>query len=264
MGAHPPPGRGDWHTKAWASLSSLFSLLFSLFSYSPKILQPQTAGSFHPNKTQRWNRYGKKVIYEGENWLVELSPDESLRKTWGQLDSTAFVEIFGAARATKHYRFWQEYNGALQWTNFKILAEGLGFIQVRGGDGGIDFDDVDLIGAIINGTTYGHPVSVHENSRHVAGIELSVISYPNPFASVAKIEVSAQGIAQQQSLQIIVYNLNGQEVRSIHFGIVNAGQIFRTIWNGHNDFKQRLPNGIYFIQVRLGSLVQTRRIVFLH
>lgn len=200
---------------------------------------------------------------DGETWLVEISPDDSSRKEWARLDSTAQVTIFGRKRASKHYRFWREHNGELQSTNFRILVDSLGLVQIRGGDGGVDFDDVDLVGAVINGVSYGDPVSVNENTGVVLTNELVVLHYPNPFSAVTHIEVNAKSPLNAQLLHVTVYNLNGQTVRSIYHGPFNTSQPFRTTWNGHDDFGRRLPSGIYFTQARLGRQVQTKQLIFI-
>ncbi len=199
---------------------------------------------------------------DGETWLVEISPDDSSRKEWAQLDSTAQVTIFGRERTSKHYRFWREHNGELQSTNFRVLVDSLGLVQVRGGDGGVSLHDVDLVGAVINGVTYGDPVSVNENTGPVPADELVVLHYPNPFSAVTQIEVNAKSPLNAQLLHVTVYNLNGQKVRSVYRGLFNTSRPFRATWNGNNDFGRRLPSGVYFIQVRLGRQVQTKRTIF--
>jgi hypothetical protein len=199
---------------------------------------------------------------EGEKWLIQISPDDSTNKTWGKLDSTSQTEIFGKKRLSKHYRFWNEINGKLQWTKFITLAEDLGLIRMRGGDGGVDFQDVDLVGAIIHGKEYGDPVSVKEKVKNATVPEVFLINYPNPFTATTTIEINLHGLAPKEIVQIAVYNLIGQRIRTIYNNISPSNQRFRINWDGRDEFTQSLPNGIYFLQIRAGNLAQTKRTSF--
>ncbi len=200
---------------------------------------------------------------EGEKWLIQISPDDSTNKTWGKLDSTSQTEIFGKKRFSKHCRFWNEISGRLQWTKFITLAEGIGVIRIRGGDGGVDFQDVDLVGSIIDGKEYGDPVSVKNNVKNAVVPEIFLINYPNPFTTTTIIEISLHGLAPKEIVQLAAYNLIGQRMRTIYHDILPLNQRFRISWDGRDDFTQSLPSGIYFLQLRAGNLVQTKRTLIL-
>ena len=199
----------------------------------------------------------------GEKWLAQTSPDDSTNKTWGKLDSTSQIEIFGNKRFSKHYRFWNELNGRLQWTKFITLVDGLGLIRIRGGDGGVSFHDVDLVGAIIGNKQYGVLVSVRENATNAVVPEFFFISYPNPFTTTTIIEINPYDLTSKRIAQLAVYNLIGQHIRTIYHDILQPNRRLRIAWDGRDDFNQRLPGGIYFLQLRTDNLVQIQRTVIL-
>ncbi len=199
----------------------------------------------------------------GEKWLVQISSDDTTNKIWGKLDSTSQTEIFGKKRFRKHYRFWNEINGRLQWTKFITLAEGLGLIRIRGGDGGVDFQDVDLVGAIIDGKKYGEPVSVREKTPNAVVPKIFLINYPNPFTTTTMIEINLNGLISKEIVQLVAYNLTGQRVRTVYHDILPPTQRFRINWDGRDNFARNLPSGTYFIQLRAGNFIQTQRIIIL-
>lgn len=198
---------------------------------------------------------------DGEKWLAQTSPDDSTNKTWGTLESTSQTEIFGNKRSSKHYRFWNEINGKLQWTKFITLVDGLGLIRIRGGNGGVSFQDVDLVGAIIDNKQHGVLVPVRENITSVTAPEIFLISYPNPFTTTTIIEIDLYRLVSQEITQLAVYNLIGQRIRMIYHDILQPNRRLRITWDGRDDFNQRLPGGIYFLQLRMGNLVQIQRTV---
>lgn len=200
---------------------------------------------------------------DGDIWLVHISPDDSMSKVWGKLDSTSRIEFFGKARSSKQYRFWQEINGRLQWTKFETLVEGLGLIRIRGGDGGVSFHEVDLVGAIIDGKEYGDPSSISEAAQSTHVPKDFLVNYPNPFATATTIEIDLHGLTLEHAAQISVYNSTGQRIRTIYDGIMPRDRRFRTKWDGRNDFAQQVSSGVYFVQIRAGNLVQTKRTLFL-
>jgi hypothetical protein len=195
----------------------------------------------------------------GETWLVEDTSDSSY-KFWGKLELNDSTEIFGEIRQSKHYRFWRESNGHLGSEWFTVLTKGLGMTTLRGGNGGADLQDMDLVGAIINGIEFGNPTAVDENPKVSPTPDIFLINYPNPFATSTTIEVDMRGIGTKRAVQIIVYNLIGQRLRTVYYGVLTPNQRFLTKWDGTDDFAQRVPTGIYFLQMRTGNVIRTKRI----
>lgn len=198
---------------------------------------------------------------DGERWLAGISPDDSSRKVWARLDSTSQMNLFSETRASKHYRVWQEFHGQLEWTKNIVLVYGIGLVRLRGGEGGVDFDDIDLVGAIINGTTFGEPLSVDSKTESVPSFFLA--NYPNPFSATMTIEVHGSDSRLKRDVQIKIYNLAGQIVRTLYQGSSLPNQQLRMKWDGRDDAGRTVPLGAYFLSARSGDLVQNRKILLL-
>ena len=72
---------------------------------------------------------------------------------------------------------------------------------------------------------------------------LSIRSYPNPFKSLNTIEFS--GIDPKQPMQVDIYNLKGQKVRSLH----HAEAKTKLSWDAKDNAGREVANGIYFIKL---------------
>ena len=75
---------------------------------------------------------------------------------------------------------------------------------------------------------------------------------PNPFTSAANISLS---ISRSAHVSIVVYNTMGGEVEKLYDGGMEAGLHFVT-WKPDN-----LAEGVYFVQVDAGGVLQTRTLV---
>ncbi|KAA3653568.1 MAG: T9SS C-terminal target domain-containing protein [Calditrichaeota bacterium] len=84
-------------------------------------------------------------------------------------------------------------------------------------------------------------------------------NYPNPFNPETTISFS---MPQSGNVQIIVFDQLGRQVRTLVNGEKSAGYHNLT-WNGMNDTGQRLTSGLYFLQMRSGVFLQTRKMVIL-
>lgn len=82
-------------------------------------------------------------------------------------------------------------------------------------------------------------------------------NFPNPFAGCTEIAYNLKSV---QPVQISVYNLKGQLVRSL----VNAkmgAQLHSVTFDGKDDKGNLLPSGIYMYKMTAGTQVQSRKLV---
>jgi len=79
-----------------------------------------------------------------------------------------------------------------------------------------------------------------------------VSPYPNPFNAVVRFSYSLP-IASKVDLG--VYDLNGRLIQRLINGQQEAGE-YRALWNGDGS-----PAGLYFLHLKAGSTVQTKRMV---
>ncbi|RJQ64787.1 MAG: T9SS C-terminal target domain-containing protein [Stygiobacter sp.] len=80
-------------------------------------------------------------------------------------------------------------------------------------------------------------------------------NYPNPFNPTTTIKFS---VAQDAKVNLVVYDMLGQRVRTLVDGIQEAG--FYTVrWDGSNDFGSKVASGIYIYRLQAGSFVSTMK-----
>jgi hypothetical protein len=87
-------------------------------------------------------------------------------------------------------------------------------------------------------------------------------NYPNPFHSVTTIAYSIPATHNDQRVVIEIYNTLGQKVRTLVDARLQAGN-YQTPWQAQNDTGHALPSGLYFVRLRAGAFVATRKMVHL-
>lgn len=84
-------------------------------------------------------------------------------------------------------------------------------------------------------------------------------NYPNPFNPSTVIGYS---LSQRSMVEINVFNVLGQKIRTLENGWQPAG-VYQTTWDG-NDFSGRsVSTGVYFYQIKAGEFSQTRKMVLM-
>ena len=86
-------------------------------------------------------------------------------------------------------------------------------------------------------------------------------NYPNPFNSSTVIRFE---LKNAQQIRLAIYNMLGQEVRSLDEGLKSAGN-HQVIWDGKDNYGMDLPSGLYFCRliVEDGRWVQSIKIMLL-
>lgn len=84
-------------------------------------------------------------------------------------------------------------------------------------------------------------------------------NYPNPFNPRTEIRYS---IPRKGKVEIIVYNLLGQKVKTLVSRIKKAGS-YRTVWDGTNATGQAVASGVYMYRVTNGKNKVTRKMILL-
>jgi hypothetical protein len=84
-------------------------------------------------------------------------------------------------------------------------------------------------------------------------------NYPNPFnpSTTIRFDLPKAGMAR-----LIVYNILGQEVRSLANGRMEAGRHHVT-WDGANDRGVRVSSGVYIYRLHYGDKIKSRKMMVL-
>jgi hypothetical protein len=84
-------------------------------------------------------------------------------------------------------------------------------------------------------------------------------AFPNPYPGSGVLRFS---LPREERVRVAVYSAAGRRVATIVDGSWSAGE-HEVTWRATDDNGQRLPNGIYFMEMESGSFTSTRRVAVL-
>ncbi|MCK4272313.1 T9SS type A sorting domain-containing protein, partial [bacterium] len=110
--------------------------------------------------------------------------------------------------------------------------------------------------------TFGMLTGVEEHGQPEDALPSEFVllaNYPNPFNPETSIGYRLN-VAQPSAVSLTIYNLLGQQVRTLSEGVQAAGE-YQMIWDGRDDAGRALTSGIYFVRLQVGETGQTRKLV---
>ncbi len=84
-------------------------------------------------------------------------------------------------------------------------------------------------------------------------------NYPNPFNPSTKIQYD---IPKSGNVEVRIFNVNGQLVRSLKGGVQSAGTHV-VVWDGTNSSGQTASSGVYIYQIAFQNSVLAKKMLFL-
>ncbi|MFQ5642039.1 MAG: FlgD immunoglobulin-like domain containing protein, partial [bacterium] len=84
-------------------------------------------------------------------------------------------------------------------------------------------------------------------------------NYPNPFNPRTTLRYRIRSAAPQR-IVLRIYNLLGQEVRTLVDAIKPAGA-YATTWDGRDRNGRQMASGVYLSHLQVGDQTQVRRMV---
>ncbi len=142
--------------------------------------------------------------------------------------------------------------------NFSLLLDSNGDPHIS-----FYFWEWDSINQIyIEGIKYakGTLVGVTEKQIPRTDLRLSILDInPNPFCTKTHIYYD---IAVQTSVEIVVYDVSGRQVKTLLSG-EHAPGCYSTVWDGTDDIGRTLPSGIYFIKLEAGNHCAQNKILLI-
>ncbi len=87
-------------------------------------------------------------------------------------------------------------------------------------------------------------------------------NYPNPFHAATTIAYSIPATHNGRRVVIEIYNTLGQRIRTLVDARLQAGN-YQTPWLAQDDAGHALPSGLYFVRLRAGAFVATRKMLYL-
>jgi hypothetical protein len=86
-------------------------------------------------------------------------------------------------------------------------------------------------------------------------------NYPNPFNPTTTIEFSIPE-NHRGAVSLRIYNMLGEVVRELVAGELAPGN-YRQVWDGLDNFGQRMASGLYVYQLRAGSFSISRKLLLM-
>jgi len=101
---------------------------------------------------------------------------------------------------------------------------------------------------------YPKSTKIDDNHQHQSVVEKFNLAqnYPNPFNPVTTISYSLE---ESEHTQLIVYNVTGQEVKTLVNENQPAGN-YSVLFDAN-----KLPSGIYFYKLKAGEFTQTKKMI---
>jgi len=114
-----------------------------------------------------------------------------------------------------------------------------------------------------DGATY-HQIRMDLNLLHLFELTPKRVNlsqnYPNPFNPSTTIDVIMEENSQGS---LIIYNINGQEVQTLHKGEFSSG-ITQFLWNGRDNLGRPVSGGTYIYRLMVGgSAGQSQKMILL-
>ena len=212
----------------------------------------------------------------GSSLLLDLAYDGFIRGV--QFDLTADLSdvMFGSAMLNELQEGVMINSHTLEDGTTRVLAVNLngglvsfssdGFITIpvtmntgRGDRVKVGIQDIQLI------DQNGESIPVNAKGDGSVALELIPMQYalyqnfPNPFNPVTEIQFDVPDIS---TVELVVYNLMGQEVRRLVNGEIQAGY-HRIVWNGLNDQGEPVSTGVYIYSLTSPSFHSTKKMVLL-
>ncbi|MCD6335757.1 MAG: hypothetical protein J7M27_10575 [Candidatus Latescibacteria bacterium] len=102
-------------------------------------------------------------------------------------------------------------------------------------------------------------IHLRENDSYPAKFGLRS-NLPNPFNPSTTIVFDIPENRGEADVRLVVYDSLGQSIRTLVDGRVRSGTS-SVVWGGRNAFSREVSSGVYLCQLRMGELVDTKKMV---
>ena len=100
---------------------------------------------------------------------------------------------------------------------------------------------------------------LNENDKVVSQKAGLLGNYPNPFNPTTSISFV---LPNNSFVNLDVYNMKGQKVRSLAGGSFTAGQ-HSIVWNGRDDNGSAVSSGVYFYRITTNEYTETKKMIMI-
>ncbi len=195
---------------------------------------------------------GKKIL---NNDIVSPKPLISITST----DENKYLKLHDTALV----KFYLKHPGATDFTPINYTTPGVQTTQQKGNSGlAILYQPVQPL----TDGTYTLKVAATDASGNKSATDYEIafevinessitrfLPYPNPFTTRMRFVYTLTGMAAPDQLKIQIYTITGKVVREVllpEFGAMRIGNnVSDFVWDGTDQFGDRLANGVYFYRV---------------
>jgi len=227
-----------------------------------------------------WNPYTPKtvagtidqiafnVVRNTENEIVlSVSLDDNFSAYSGQFDVSYPGELtFVNAAASADNSDWRVItkndNGILSVACAGITPTSKSIVELIFIKEGAspDFSKITIGELMVDESVFSGTIPLKQPSQNLLPTEFSLgNNYPNPFNPVTNISFD---LPTPSNIQVTVFNLLGQKVRSLASGYYEAGNHTVT-WDATDDTRSVVASGVYFYQLRTDNLTLNKKMVLM-
>ncbi len=102
-------------------------------------------------------------------------------------------------------------------------------------------------------------VGINDNTDNLSKAFKLYPNYPNPFNPTTSINYY---LPSASSVELRIYNQLGQEILTLVNAIQSIGT-HQVEWDGRDSKRNLMPSGLYFLRMKAGSFVETRKMILL-
>jgi len=126
-------------------------------------------------------------------------------------------------------------------------------------DSGDPASQYDLDNTIADMGCYYYDQLVGINDLLITVYDYKLSNYPNPFNPNTVISFQISEFSASEKVEIIIYNLKGQKVKSLHINRPTDQAINSVTWNGSDNNNKPVSSGIYLYKLKVGSKTKAVR-----
>ncbi len=214
--------------------------------------------AYHEGSTNkgRWAR-SNIPITPGKKYTARLWVKADCEVSYGR------IGLYQASGDYDIYVSWQ--NSDSEWMQLvvpeftAVNRHAFIFLEMYGLEKGdeVYFDDV-FFAELPPDADRLRPTAISETATGPTLFQLAA-NFPNPFNPTTEIRFA---LPAPTPARLTVYNLQGQEVRVLQSGLLDAG-VHRATWDGTDTQGHSLATGVYITQLRAGSRSQIRKMLLL-
>ena len=206
--------------------------------------------AFHPGEMQLPNQPNMVLYIDGLPADLLQGPEsfrlDLVRREW------QIIEI-----PFKTFDVIQKYGTPIVLDSVKTIPS----LRLEGNiTGAFYLDDIRLVASIPAGPLREASTAIIEEAQHAQPTAFVLEqNYPNPFNSGTIIDY---GLPERATVFLDVYNLAGQQVARLAYGLREAGA-HRVQWDGRDNADEKLATGMYLYRLRAGGHTTTRKLMLI-